>query len=156
MEFKIENRPVFTTLTVNLQEGETVRAESGAMVSMSPTIELKSKKQGKGLGGMLKAAIGGEGLFASEFTATGGTGELVLAPPTPGDVISFELQGKTILAQSGAYLAGALDLELSTQGSFKAMLSALTVSPSCRLTVRVVNTGLFSILNSISLPPNKK
>ena len=123
MEFKIENRPVFTTLTVNLQEGETVRAESGAMVSMSPTIELKSKKQGKGLGGMLKAAIGGEGLFASEFTATGGTGELVLAPPTPGDVISFELQGKTILAQSGAYLAGALDLELSTQGSFKAMLS---------------------------------
>ncbi|MBA7715668.1 hypothetical protein ES703_124722 [subsurface metagenome] len=114
---------MFTTPTVKLQAGETVRAESGAMVSMSPTMELKAKKQGKGLGGMLKAAVGGEGLFASEFTATDGAGELVLAPPTPGDIISFELQGNTILAQSGAYLAGSLDLELSTQGSFKAMIS---------------------------------
>ena len=93
------------------------------MVSMSPTLQLKSKKQGKGLGGMLKAAVGGEGLFISEFTAEGGPGELVLAPPTPGDVIPYTLQGNTIMAQGGAYLAGSNDLELSTKGSLKGLIS---------------------------------
>ncbi len=123
MDFKIENSPVFTTLTVSLQVGESFKAEAGAMVSMSPGIELKSKKQGKGLGGMLKAAVGGEGLFSSVFTAASGAGEVVIAPSSPGDIIGFDMSGNTILAQSGAYLAGTEGLELSTQGSFKAMIS---------------------------------
>jgi len=123
MEFKIEHQPVFTSLTVELQSGEVFKAEAGAMVSMSPTIEIQSKKQGKGLGGMLKAAVGGEGLFATQFTASGGAGEVVLAPPTPGDIIGFDMTGNTLLAQSGAYLAGSDELELSTQGSLKAMVS---------------------------------
>jgi uncharacterized protein (TIGR00266 family) len=123
MQHAIENGPVFTTLTLRLEPGETIRAEAGAMVSMSPTLELKSKTQGRGLGGMLRAAIGGEGFFASEYTAEGGAGELVLAPATPGSVLTFDLKGETILAQGGAYLAGAIDLELSTQGSLKALVS---------------------------------
>lgn len=123
MDFKIENSPVFTTLTVSLQVGESFKAEAGAMVSMSPGIELKSKKQGKGLGGMLKAAVGGEGLFSSVFTAVNSAGEVVLAPSSPGDIIGFDISGNTILAQSGAYLAGTEGLELSTQGSVKAMIS---------------------------------
>lgn len=100
MEYKIENQPVFTTLTVQLQAGEVMKAEAGSMVSMSPTIELKSKKQGKGLGGMLKAAIGGEGLFVSQYTAQDGAGEVVFAPGTPGDIIAMDVTGKTIFAQS--------------------------------------------------------
>jgi len=123
MEYKIENQPVFTTLKVQLNQGETVRAESGAMVSMSPTLELKAKKQGKGLGGMFKAAMGGEGMFVSEYTAVGGAGELVLAPPTIGDILSFDMTGQTIYAQSGAYIASSGELELSTKGSFKSMFS---------------------------------
>jgi uncharacterized protein (TIGR00266 family) len=123
MEYKIENSPVFTTLKINLSPGDVVRAESGAMVSMSPTLELKAKKQGKGIGGMFKAVIGGEGLFISEYTAAGSAGELILAPPTIGDIISFDLKGQTIYAQSGAYIASFGDLELSTKGSFKSMFS---------------------------------
>jgi uncharacterized protein (TIGR00266 family) len=123
MEYKIENQPVFTTLKIELNQGETVRAESGAMVSMSPTLELKAKKQGKGLGGMFKAAMGGEGMFVSEYTAVGGAGELVLAPPTIGDILSFDMTGQTIYAQSGAYIASSGELELSTKGSFKSMFS---------------------------------
>jgi uncharacterized protein (TIGR00266 family) len=123
VEHVIENRPVFTTLKIRLAVGETVRAEGGAMVSMSPSLALKSKTQGRGLGGMIKAAIGGEGFFASEFTAEAGAGELVLAPPTPGDILVFTLQGQTLFAQGGAYLAGSTELEISTQGSLKALVS---------------------------------
>ena len=123
MDFRIEHAPVFTSLTVQLQAGESFKGEAGAMVSMSPSVEIQAKKQGKGLGGMLKAAVGGEGLFASLFTASGGAGEVVLAPSTQGDINGFDMIGNTILAQSGAYLAGSDGLELSTQGSFKAMIS---------------------------------
>jgi uncharacterized protein (TIGR00266 family) len=73
--------------------------------------------------GSLKAAVGGEALFASLFTAVGGPGELVLAPSSLGDVVRFDLSNQTILAQSGAYLAGDPGLTLSTQGSLKAMIS---------------------------------
>jgi uncharacterized protein (TIGR00266 family) len=123
MKAQIENRPVFTTLTVNLEAGESFRAEAGAMVSMSTTVELVSKTAAKGIGGMFKAAVGGEGLFATEFTATGGAGEVVLAPPVPGDILEFNMSGKTVFAQSGAYLAGSNGLELGTKGSMKALLS---------------------------------
>lgn len=122
MEYKIENRPAFTTLEVQLAGGETFKAEAGAMVSMSPSIELKSKTTGKGLGGMFKAAIGGEGFFSSEFSASS-PGEVVLAPPVPGDIIDVKISGQTIFCQGGAYLAGSPELELSTQGSLKGFVS---------------------------------
>ena len=123
MQFQIENRPVFTTLKILLEQGESFKAEPGAMVSMSPAIETQAKGSGKGLRGVLKAAVGGEWIFASLFTAAQGPGELVLAPPTPGDIIQFDLTNQTIMAQSGAYMAGNPDLELSTEGSLRAMIS---------------------------------
>ncbi len=123
MDFKIENQPVFTSLRVKLGNGETIKAEGGAMISMSPNIELKAKTAGKGIGGIFKAAIGGEGLFMSEYTASNGPGEVVLAPSSPGDIIDLNLSGNTVFAQSGAFLAGEGSVTLSTQGSLKAMIS---------------------------------
>lgn len=123
MEFQLENGPVFTILRVSMMPGESFRAEPGAMVSMSSNIEIQSKGSGKGILGSLKAAVGGESFFASVYTAAGGPGELVLAPTFPGDILRVDLSGRTLLAQGGAYLAGNTDLELSTQGSLKAMVS---------------------------------
>ena len=123
MEYQIENGPSFTILKIMLRTGEQFRAEAGAMVSMSPTLKLQAKGAGKGVFGTLKAAVGGESLFATLFTAETGGGELVLAPSVLGDVLKMELTGNTIYAEGGAYLAGSPGLELSTKGSFKAMIS---------------------------------
>jgi len=123
MEYKIEYGPVFTIVRILLKKGEQFRTEAGAMVSMSPTLKLEAKSAGKGLMGTLKAAVGGEGLFVSLYTAETGDGELILAPGTLGDVMKMDMAGNTLYAQSGAYLAGSPDLELSTKGSLKAMIS---------------------------------
>jgi uncharacterized protein (TIGR00266 family) len=123
MEFKIEHGPVFTIVRVFMRQGEQFRAEAGAMVSMSPTLKLEAKSAGKGLMGTLKAAVGGESFFATLFTAETGDGELVLAPGVLGDVLKMELSGNTIFTEGGAYLAGSLGLDISTKGSFKAMIS---------------------------------
>lgn len=123
MNYSIENQPVFTSLTVKLADGESVKAEGGAMISMTTNVDLKTKTAGKGLGGMLKAAVGGEGIFQSEYTAQGGEGEVTFAPPVPGDIIALDVGAKTIMAQGGAYIAGSSTVELSAQGSLKAMVS---------------------------------
>lgn len=123
MECIIEHGPVFTILRLKFRQGEQFKAEAGAMVSMSPNLKLEAKAAGKGLFGTLKAAVGGESLFASLFTAEAGDAELILAPGTLGDIIKMELKGNTIYAEGGSYLAGSPTLELSTKGSFKSMIS---------------------------------
>lgn len=121
MEYTIEHAPVFTTLRLGLARGERIKAEAGAMVAMSPGIELQARASGKGLLGTIAAAVGGEAIFGSLFTARE-AGELILAPSVPGDIVALKLSHQTIYAQGGAYLAGAEDLELSTQGSLRAMM----------------------------------
>lgn len=123
MNFSVKHGPVFTVLEIKLSQGESIKAEAGAMVSMSSNLELKAKTTGKGFLGAIGAMVGGESLFASVYTATAGDAELVLAPAAPGDVVSLDLNSKTILAQAGAFLAGDPGLEITTQGSFKAMFS---------------------------------
>ena len=123
MTYSIDNGPVFTTLTFQLVEGESVLAESGAMISMSTSIDLKAEGSGKGVFGVLKSASSGEGFFNSRFTAVGAGGEVVLAPSVPGAIIAIPLKGETVSAKSGSFFAGSVDLNLSVEGSLKGMVS---------------------------------
>lgn len=43
MEYRIENGSVFTTLRILLAKGEAFRAEAGAMVGMTPTLQVEAK-----------------------------------------------------------------------------------------------------------------
>jgi uncharacterized protein (TIGR00266 family) len=123
MKFTIEHAPVYATLRVEMDRGERFRAEPGAMLSMSPSIELETTTAGKGLMGTIKAAVGGESIFASIYSAVHAPGELMLAPSHPGDIIRIDLQQQTILAFGGAYLAGDPGLTMSARGSLKGMVS---------------------------------
>jgi len=123
MKYTIENGHVYSSLRVDMERGEQFRAESGAMLSMSPTIELEATSAGKGIFGTLKAAVGGESIFASIFTAVRGPGELIVAPSSPGDIVEFNLNNETLIAQAGSYLAGDVSITVGTQGSIKAFVA---------------------------------
>jgi uncharacterized protein (TIGR00266 family) len=123
MEFTIEKSPVFSTLVVKMNPGEQFKAEAGAMVAKSSHIDLQAQTTGGGFFGSIKAMFGGESLFSSVYTCQGSPGELILAPANIGDIIRVDLKGETIFSEGGAYLAGDIGLELSTQGSFKALIS---------------------------------
>jgi len=98
-------------------------AESGAMVSMSPTIRLEAKMAGGGMFGALKSAVGGESLFRTTFTAETGSGEVTLAPSTLGDILAIQMTGSKFFVQPGSYLAGDPRLVVNVQGSMRGMLS---------------------------------
>ncbi len=122
MKHEIIYRPSYSLAIVSLEQGEQFMAESGAMVSMSPTMTLQAKMSGGGFMGAIKSSVGGESIFRTTFTAETGPGELTLAPATMGDILAVPLQG-TILVQPGSYLAGDAGFNISVQGSVKAMLS---------------------------------
>lgn len=123
MEYIIENGTVFSSLRVKLDRGESFRAEAGAMISMTPNVELEAKSTGKGIFGSMKAAIGGEALFGSVFTCKDGNGEVVLAPTSLGQIMEINLKNDTIFCEGGAYLAGDVGLTISTVGSLRSVIS---------------------------------
>ena len=104
----------FALAIVKLQSGQSISAESGAMVSMSANIELDSQLKG-GVFGALKRAVGGESAFVSTFTARDGNGEVTLAPGAPGDVAGIEMSAQRFMVQSSSYLAGDTSLTVDTK-----------------------------------------
>ena len=123
MRHEILYQPSFSLAVVKLERGEQVMAESGAMVSMSPTVRLEAHMSGGGVFGALKSAVGGESMFRTTFTADSGPGEVTLAPSALGDVLALEVAGSKFFVQPGSYLAGDPRLNIGVQGSVRGMLS---------------------------------
>jgi uncharacterized protein (TIGR00266 family) len=90
---------------LELDPGETVFSESGAMAWMSANILMETTGRGGGLGGMLKRAISGESLFFVEYTSQGGKGTVAFAADFPGKIVPIHLAaGQQIIAQKDAFL----------------------------------------------------
>ncbi len=113
MDATIDHRPSFALLTVDLEAGEAVRAEAGAMVSHDAGVEVETGASGGLLGSLKRSVLGGESFFQNTFTATE-AGTVTLAPPLPGDVVRHDLADETVYVQSGSYLAAHPDVEVDT------------------------------------------
>lgn len=115
MQYHILYEGAFPILKVELNAGEQIKAESGAMVSMTPGVELKGTLDGgimRGLGRML----GGEKFFFQEMTATRGRGEVLLAPSSVGGIEAVELDGTyRLLVQKDGFLAGTAGIQVNTK-----------------------------------------
>lgn len=111
MDIRVEHRPSYALGIVNLQAGESVKAETGAMVSMSGNVRVESGMQGGLLQSAMRKMLGGESFFVNTFTADGGPGHVSFAPSLPGDVTDLDLTGE-LYVQSGSYLAGDTAVEI--------------------------------------------
>lgn len=103
---------------IELDPGETVRAEAGAMMYMSEGIEMQTNMGGSGLLGALGRMVTGESFFITNFTHNGrGKGHVAFGAPYPGKIIPLELAalGGTFLCQKDAFLAAAkgVDIEVA-------------------------------------------
>jgi hypothetical protein len=106
MNYEFTHRPSYTHLIVQLQAGESIKAEPGAMVGHSTTVSMQTESSGDGLLGSAKSVLGGESAFVNQFTAEGGPGQVTLAPPSPGDVMSHELTGRRNRLRTRRYQVG--------------------------------------------------
>jgi uncharacterized protein (TIGR00266 family) len=114
MRVALEQGPAFTLARVALERGESVRAESGAMVSMTGNVEIETKMQGGLLSALARKVLTSESFFQNVFTASRGPGEVTFAPSLPGDIRVREMRGETLILQSGAYLASDRSIGIET------------------------------------------
>lgn len=122
MDYELMHKPSYTLARVKLGAREQIQAESGAMVSMSDSINMETKARG-GIFGGLRRSIGGESFFVNTFTAQQ-PGEVTIAPPMPGDIEALELQGETLMVQSGSFLAATMNIQVDSQwGGAKSFFS---------------------------------
>lgn len=110
---------------VELDAGETVIAEAGAMLYMTQGISFEAK-MGDGttkgvLGSLMGAAsrmLAGESMFLTHFTNSGsGKQEVALAAPHPGEIVVLDLSilGQQVICQRQAFLAAAHGTKVSVE-----------------------------------------
>ena len=88
-------------------DGDTVRAESGALHYMIGDIEMVTKKPS--VGGFLKSMVSGESVFRPTYT---GTGEVFFGPPTFGEYHILELNDESMILDAGAYICSDEGIEV--------------------------------------------
>ena len=110
---------------VELDPGETVVAEAGAMNYMDDGISFEAKMgdgsdPGQGLMGKLlgagKRVLTGESIFMTHFTNTGsGKKRAAFAAPYPGKILPIDMtqHGGTLLCQKDAFLCAAKGTRVS-------------------------------------------
>lgn len=114
MDYEIRYQPSYSLAIVRLAAGESISAETGAMVSKSASIQIQTAAKGGLLSGLKRSVLGGESFFVNTFTAEA-PGEVTLAPALPGDIIHHVMTGGTLLVQSGSYLASSGDIRVDTK-----------------------------------------
>jgi len=117
MQADILYRPSYSMAVVNLAPHEAIRAEVGALVSMTEGITIKTGAEGGVLAGLSRAVLGGESFFMNLFEAPDWGGQINFAPALPGDMIILQLDDDSLLVQSGSYVASSVGITIDTKWS---------------------------------------
>eukprot|EP00560_Eucampia_antarctica_P007230 CAMPEP_0197829130 /NCGR_PEP_ID=MMETSP1437-20131217/5585_1 /TAXON_ID=49252 ORGANISM="Eucampia antarctica, Strain CCMP1452" /NCGR_SAMPLE_ID=MMETSP1437 /ASSEMBLY_ACC=CAM_ASM_001096 /LENGTH=487 /DNA_ID=CAMNT_0043430633 /DNA_START=36 /DNA_END=1499 /DNA_ORIENTATION=- len=108
------------TLQINIEPGQKLRAESGAMLYMTQGIEMNTTMGEGGIGSGFKRMLTGQNLFLSDFTYDGDEGShgtVGLGTDFPSKIIKLDLQdyGGKLVCQKGAFLAGGSDVRIEME-----------------------------------------
>ncbi len=126
MSYEIRYKPAFASIFVDLQPGEKLTAEAGAMASMDGKVAMATTFFGGLFPALMKAFLGGESLFVNTFSnSTAGPLQLVLTQASVGDIEVLDLKAtEEMCFQPGAYIAHMGQLQLGVQwAGFKSWLS---------------------------------
>ena len=132
---QITHGPSFAMLRVDLQPGQVLCAEAGAMVARSANLAMDVKMSAgrePGFFGFLvsvvlafvRKLVGGESFFTNHFHGAQ-PGSVWVAPGMAGEVTHRRLNpGERIVLSSGAYLASVGDIEVKLKfGGLKTILA---------------------------------
>ena len=115
MDYKILYPEAFPIVQLELNKGESLQAESDAMVAMSPTVDVEGKSSGGFMGGLMRKVLTGESFFLQHLTANRGPGRVLIGHPLPGGIHPIELDGSHgLTVQKGGFLAASETVEIDT------------------------------------------
>ena len=125
MKYEIKYKPSYAMLVVNLDQGETVTAEAGAMTYMDPAIEPHTRKREQSFWGTLGLSlIGGQSFFVNDYTARKNNAEVGFVAAPVGDIEKLEVKpNQGYVIQKSAYIASTqgIDLDIKWEGFSKGL-----------------------------------
>jgi len=125
MKYEIKYKPSYSMLVVNLEQGEMITAEAGAMTYMDPNVEVHTRKREKSLLGSLGLAIvGRQSFWVNDYTASQGSGEVAFVSAPVGDIEMLEVKSNQgYIIQKAAYIASTenVDLDVKWEGFTKGL-----------------------------------
>jgi len=126
MNYKILYPEAFPVVAVTLQKGESIKAESDAMISMDNTLDVQGKMEGGIFKGIVRKVLTDESLFLQRIVATRGKGDAIIGHPLPGGILDIELDGSyDLIVKKGGFLAATEDIQVDSkmQGFSKGLFS---------------------------------
>ena len=126
LKYEILYPEAFPVVECHLERGESIKAESDAMIAMSPTIDVEGKMDGGILSGLARKFLSGESMFFQELTARRGAGKILFGHALPGGILDVELDGSYGLTiQKDGFLAATqgINIETKTQNLTRGFLS---------------------------------
>jgi len=125
LDYKIKYSPSYAMLVLNLEAGEKIVGEAGAMTYMSPNIEVTTRTRERSILSSIGLSIlGGQSLFVNDYIASGGPGELGLVAAPVGDIQVMEVEpDQGFIVQRASYLASTenIDLDVKWEGFTKGL-----------------------------------
>jgi uncharacterized protein (TIGR00266 family) len=115
MKYELVCPGPYVILKVKLAPGESIKAEAGALIAMSDTLDVTGSMEGGVLKGLMRM-IAGESFFFQRITANRGPGEVLLAHSVPGEIVPIPLDGQTdYILQKDGFFAATAEVEISTK-----------------------------------------
>ncbi len=105
MKHEILMRPSYSALRCVLNKGDTIHAETGAMLAMDATASIEGTMKGGIFGALKRTILTNESFFVTTITASKNDSEVYLAPRATGDIEMLELNGEEYMVQGGSFLA---------------------------------------------------
>ena len=114
MQYEIIAEPSYSLLEAQLDVGESIISEAGAMAWMDSNIKTTTSSRGGVFAGLKRAVLAGESFFQNTYEAEGSPGMIGLAPGTAGDIIAYDLEDELYL-EAGAFLASGPDVKCDSK-----------------------------------------
>ena len=117
MKYEIKYEPSYAMLVVDLEAGESIVGEAGAMTYMTPNIEVETRMRERSLLGTIGLSLlGGQSFFVNDYVASRGSGQVALGAAPVGDIQTLKVEpGKGFIVQKSSYLASTNDVELDVK-----------------------------------------
>jgi uncharacterized protein (TIGR00266 family) len=117
MKYEIKYKPSYSMLVVNLEQGEKITAESGAMTYMDPNLEVHTRKREKSLLGSIGLTIfGRQSFWVNDYIAAQAPGEAGFVAAPVGDIEMLEVKpNQGYVIQKAAYVASTENVDLDVQ-----------------------------------------
>jgi uncharacterized protein (TIGR00266 family) len=127
MDIELVHRPGNSAARIVLAAGETITAESGAMIAMSGDMGITTSTHKRGKGSVLKAVkrlLAGESIFLNHFQSPRAGAEVWLGTQLAGDMFVHTLDQERLIVQGGSFVAceSGIEINVGWEG-FKNLLS---------------------------------